>query len=90
MGNGYGMNGGMGWGWIFGLLAIVGVTLLVILAVRFIGGGVRRGPDASAAPLVKPTPSGHERPRQILAERYARGEIDTTEYRERLEHLQDE
>ena len=33
-------------------------------------------------------PSGIERARGILAERYARGEISGEEYRERLEQLQ--
>jgi putative membrane protein len=33
-------------------------------------------------------PSGIERARGILAERYARGEINGEEYRERLEQLQ--
>ena len=31
--------------------------------------------------------SGAERAREILAERYARGELSSDEYRERLEHL---
>jgi putative membrane protein len=31
--------------------------------------------------------AGGERAREILAERYARGEISSDEYRERLEHL---
>jgi len=31
--------------------------------------------------------SGAERARDILAERYARGEISSDEYRERVEHL---
>lgn len=32
-------------------------------------------------------PTGIERAQGILAERYARGEIDAEEYRERLSHL---
>jgi putative membrane protein len=31
--------------------------------------------------------SGAERAREVLAERYARGELTTEEYRERLEQL---
>jgi len=92
MGNGYGMNGGMGWGWIFGLITIIGIVLLVVLVVRVIGGGIRRGPSsARAADVAEPAPStGRSRARQILTERYARGEIDTAEYEERLRNLQDE
>ena len=84
MGNGYGMNGGMGWGWIFALVAIVGIVLLVV-------GGIRRGPSPTSAPAVDVSaPVGRSRARQILTERYARGEIDNAEYQERLQHLQDE
>jgi len=92
MGNGYGMNGGMGWGWIFGLVAIIGIVLVVALVVRLVGGGIRRGPSPARAPDVdEPAPStGRSRARQILIERYARGEIDTAEYEERLHKLQDE
>lgn len=32
-------------------------------------------------------PSGMERARNVLAERYASGEIDTAEYEDRLSHL---
>ncbi|WP_447925802.1 SHOCT domain-containing protein [Georgenia muralis] len=36
-----------------------------------------------------PSGPGGSRAREILAERYARGEIDTAEYEERLQRLQD-
>jgi hypothetical protein len=35
----------------------------------------------------QPTRDPADRAREILAERYARGELTTEEYRERLEHL---
>ncbi len=64
-------DGGGGW-WLarllFGLIWIV----LVALAIRWIVFGRRRW-----------APSGVERARGILAERYARGEIDRLEYEER-------
>ena len=91
MGNGYDMNGGMGWGWIFAIVAIAGIVLLVVLVVRLVGGGIRRGPSPTSAPAVDVSaPVGRSRARQILTERYARGEIDNAEYQERLQHLQDE
>jgi len=34
--------------------------------------------------------TGNERARQVLAERYARGEIETSEYQERLRALREE
>lgn len=76
------MNGiGMGSGWLFGVLITVGVVLLIILLVRFLGGGVKRDgrgePDARAPISV----------RQLLDERYARGDLTTEEYRERIHVL---
>lgn len=63
----------MGWAWLFWLLLVIGLVLLGIVAVRAFTGGI--GEDRSA--------------RRILDERYARGEITTEEYRERLKTLRD-
>ncbi len=73
---------GMGLGWLFGLLVLAGVAVLVVVAVRAVGGGVKsgRGSDSEVP---------GSRARQILEERYARGEITTEEYRERLRALGD-
>ena len=68
-----------GWGYglmsvsmlLFWALLIIGIVALV----RYLGHTGRQG----AAP--RPTPE------QVLAERLARGEIDTDEYRERLDTL---
>lgn len=69
-----------GWGWAgmwFGVIAMVlfwvMVIALVMWLVRGSGRGIRRDPQ--------------DRAKEILAERYARGEIDTQEYRERLGNL---
>ena len=75
---------GMGWMWLFWLLLAVGVVLLVVVAVRALGGGVTRG---SAGRDVDGAPRGRSRARQLLDERYARGELTTEEYRERLAAL---
>ena len=80
--NGYGS--GMGWGWIFWLLMLVGIVLVVVVAVRAVGGGVRRDADFTRAPGEQ---SGRSRAREMLDERYARGELTTEEYRERLTAL---
>lgn len=80
-----GWHGHMGWGggwWmlIWGTLMMAGLMVLVVWLVRTsaTGSGVDRG-------------SGREDPlasaRRILAERYARGELSTEEYRERLDQL---
>lgn len=71
-----GMGGGMGWGWLFLALLVVGIVLLVMALVRgWSGGG---GP---------PRTTGRSRAREVLDERYARGEIDTKEYQDRLRQL---
>ena len=67
--------GGMVWGWVFLALIAVGVVLLVTALVRG-----RRGSTESR-------PAGGSRAREILDERYARGEIDTAEYQNRLQQL---
>ena len=69
--------GGGEWWWFVGRMFFLTVwVFLIVLAVRWfrLGGG-RRGP------------TGMERARDILAERYARGEISTEEYKERIERL---
>ena len=79
-----GYGSGMGWGWIFWLLLLVGIVLVVVVAVRAVGGGVRRDADFTRA---TGGPSGRSRARDVLDERYARGQLTTEEYRERLTAL---
>jgi len=85
MGNGF----GMGWGWLFGLMLLVGLVLLTVLAVRAIGGGISRDiPTRDTPPGVGGSRQPpHSRAREILDERYARGELSTEEYHERLQTL---
>lgn len=74
---GYGQGA---WWWLWGILLLAGIALLVYVAVRAFGGGIRssgqkrEGPPASAA-------------RQILDERFARGELTAEQYREQLRVL---
>ncbi len=79
-----GMGFGMGWAWLFGLLMLVGLVLLVVLLVRVLGGGVTGSPQSGNRAQDGPRPG---RAREILDERYARGEMTTDEYRERLTGL---
>lgn len=59
--------------WIpFGIFWLVALAAIGLLVVRTTRGRERTGSD---------------RARDILAERYARGELTHDEYRERLEHL---
>ena len=77
---------GFGWMWLFWLLIIVGVALLVVVVVRAVGGGITR--DGPAAPGSAPSAvSGRSTARRVLDERYARGELSTEEYQERIRIL---
>jgi putative membrane protein len=75
----WGWHGWSGWGWLAMSLAMVAfwglIVWAVVAVVRGLGGGWRR-------------PEGRD-PEQILAKRYAAGEIDEQEYRSRLEVLQE-
>ena len=85
------MGGDGGWGaigWLgvsLGTLMVLGIiALLVVLAVREFGHD--RQPAAGAAPPAGP---GAPTARQILDERFARGDLTEEEYRRRREVLQE-
>ncbi|WP_308280077.1 SHOCT domain-containing protein [Pseudonocardia oceani] len=74
------MNGSMmGWFWIWPVLVLIGLVLLGYLAYRLTQN---RRPGTDTAPAAGPTSA-----RQILDERYARGEINDEEYRQRRDTL---
>ena len=64
---------GAGWMWGWGMLMMVAFVALIGLAIWGIARSQRRPAEAS--------------PHEILAERYARGEIEADEYQEKLTHL---
>lgn len=76
------MNGGMGGGMammlIFGVLLLAGLVVLVVVLVKLFSGR----PKAAALPE---SGGGHgtenTRAREILDERYARGDVNAEEYR---------
>ncbi len=69
------MMGGSGWWWLWGTLMMIGVLAAIAVVVWLIVRSVQSGP------------SGARSARDILNERYARGEIDTDEYEQRLSKL---
>ena len=73
-GYGYGMGAGM---WVTWILLLAVIALVVWLTVRAGDGG--REPARR--------PPGRLSPKEILDGRYARGEIATAEYAERLSHF---
>lgn len=79
--NGYGMGGSAGT-WVFATLLILGVALIVVLAIRALGGGIGPDRDGRARPVDRQP--GRSRAREVLDERYAHGDIDTEEYKQRL------
>lgn len=87
-------NGMGGWDMglmvLFGVLLLAGLVVLIVVLVRALGGGGRQdqSPPSSYGPTGVSAPEvGAVRARQILAERYARGEIETEEYQARLRAL---
>lgn len=76
--NGTWIDGG---GWFFGVLIAAGVVLLIILLVRLLGGGLSRGTGGGQG--TQAPSSG----RRLLDERYARGDLTTEEYQERIRVL---
>lgn len=67
---------------LFGLLVLVGLVLLGVALVRGLSGR-NVHPSAPSTQPSQPRATG----RQILEERYARGELTTEEYQERLRGL---
>lgn len=78
---------GLGWVWIILLLLLVGVVLLVVLLLRGQPGSGGPHRQDVGGQVVGGQDVGRSRARAILDERYARGEIDTSEYQERLRVL---
>lgn len=75
------MNGwGGGWMWLWGVAMMVLFVVLIVWLVR--------ASDGPARPTHQAPPDPTARAREILAERYASGELSTEEYRERVSELQ--
>lgn len=83
-GNGY----TMAWGWPVGLLMLVALIVLVIWAVRAFAGGTDRGGQRGDAALA-PRKGERSQARLILDDRLAKGELNATEYQERVKVLDD-
>lgn len=73
-------GGGAAWGWVFVLLVVAG-TVAVALALLALLDRPSRGRESVAD-------DGRARARQILDERFARGEIEFEDYRQRVRQLE--
>ena len=78
----WGNSFGMGSGWLFGALIMVGVVLLVIVLVQM--SGRSRRDDTGIAAKSEAVRGADKTARQILDERYGEGDLSTEEYRDRL------
>ncbi|MDA3625178.1 SHOCT domain-containing protein [Saccharopolyspora oryzae] len=74
------MHYGGGWA-LWGLMSIIGMVLFWVLLIVAIVALVRYLQRTARSE------SGSTRAEEVLAERFARGEIDEEEYRRRLETL---
>jgi len=72
---------GPGWAW-FGLMHILWWILIVLVIAVLVRWLLGRGPHSVR-------PGREDRARAILRERFARGEIDKTEFEDRLRTLKD-
>ena len=85
-GSGWMMGYGSGWGGSGWMMIVGGRFWLVLLALGvagvmwFVRASPRRGPPS-------PSPERNYPPLEILEQRYARGEIDRTEYLEKKNDL---
>jgi putative membrane protein len=86
-----------GWGWALGLGSLVFWALLVVAIIAlvrfFTGGGQRLLPPYGGGPYGQPGPAAGPAaatPEQILAGRFARGEIDEDEFHQRMAALRAE
>lgn len=77
--------GNMGWIWVWGFLMLAGTAVLVLLAVRMFGSGNGYGKSGRQEP--GGPPPGRSRARQILDERFAKGELTAEQYRAQLRVL---
>lgn len=72
-----------GWWWIGRIIMFVLWIAIIAFVIRWAVFGRRRWNGPSG-------PSPMEQARGVLAERYARGEIDADEYRQRSNQLRDD
>lgn len=78
---GYGYNM-MGWGWLIGVGLLIVLIVAGIMVYRLIPGWRGR-----LATVPEPVATIGPTPRLILDERYAKGDLTTEEYLERVRHL---
>lgn len=84
------MYGNNGWGWVGWILMSFGMVAFWALVITAIVLAVRWLMIAQRGPATNQPVTGHRRAQDLLAERFARGEIDENEYRKRLALLREQ
>ncbi len=87
---GYGMDNNGGWWWlVMALLMVVFWGGIIALAVAFVRRGSHPTPPVQPAtpPITPGAAPGKPSAKEILDERFARGEIEADDYRHRVETL---
>lgn len=84
-GDGWMWSHGGGWGgWVLMsgvmVLALLALIAVIVVAIRYLSA-------SDSAPVKAPSDNARPGPENLLAERFARGEIDEDEYRRRLSLL---
>jgi len=77
----WGMHEQSGGGWLMVLLMLILVVAVVVAVVALL-----RGTTTSQTAVVR-TPGGAPDPRAVLQDRFARGEIDESDFRARMRAL---
>ncbi len=84
----YEYGGGTSWQWGFGGFMVLGLPILIGLAVWAVLAVAQREDYAAArAGSATVDADARSRSRQVLDQRYARGELSTDQYSELLETL---
>jgi len=79
---------GTGWRWVIVVLLVVLIIAVTVLLVRHFAGAGAGGGGSGAASDRGPE-QGRQREEDVLADRFARGEIDENEYRSRRAALRE-
>lgn len=74
---------------LFTALLLAGVAMMAFVVVRVVAAGLEPG-EPRASSTQAPSAGDRSEARRILDERYARGDITTDEYRERVQTLEEE
>lgn len=84
---GYGLGSGIDVSWLLWLFPVAGVVLVVAFATRVLSGRTRRTRPVPGPGRGRDAVAGRSTALRILDERYASGELETKEYRDRVAQL---